>query len=338
MSTYRRYQEARDTAWRALLQIKEKRLPVDAEGLCGQIGAEVHPFPSAQEARLFRLIQQAGGGACVSLRIRGAWHIFLRQDRLDENQRRFSVAHELGHILLAHPTRSLSPGVRAFESRENQGDLILDPQDLDDYAADIFAIRLLAPACVLHEMHVDQSGQIITLCGLPPRAAALRAERMALLNERDVFYNHPLERQVRDQFLPFIRSRRTAAARESAAPVHPARSILVAPLPRPKAAEPEPPSPSMPRPQASAPETPDERPSADSEGPDVEEAPEMEEETAPSAAPEKPAEPASPAAPPLDDPDPVTDPTVPHKLPSWLWLAALTLALALLIFFLCRRE
>ena len=328
MRTYRRYQEARDTAWRALLQIKEKRLPVDAEGLCGQIGVEVHPFPDAEEARLFRLIQQAGGGTCVSLRVRGAWHIFLRQDRLDENQRRFSIAHELGHILLCHPTRSLAPGVRAFESRENQGDLILDPQDLDDYAADIFAIRLLAPACVLHEMHVDQSGQIITLCGLPPRAAALRAERMTLLNERDVFYNHPLERQVRDQFLPFIRFRQTAAARESVAPVHPARSILVAPLTRP-AAESEPSSPAMPRPQASTLETPDAGPSADSESPDVVEAPE------PPADPETHSEPVIDSEPSSNEPIP--HPDMPRKTPSWLWLSALTIALALLILFLCRR-
>ena len=322
MSTYRRYQEARDTAWRALLQIRDKRLPVDAEGLCGQIGAEVHPFPSAEEARLFRLIRQAGGGTCVSLRIRGGWHIFLRQERLDENQRRFSIAHELGHILLGHPTRSLAPGVRAFESRENQGDLIVDPQDLDDYAADIFAIRLLAPACVLHEMHVDQSGQIIALCGLPPRAAALRAERMGLLNERDAFYNHPLERQVRDQFLPFIRSRQTAAARESVFPVQPVRKTLPALLPRSKAAAPEPPSRGTPRPQASAPEKPDGGTSADSETPVL------------SAAPETRSEPANTAAPSSDDPVPAPD--IPRKISSWLWLAALTIALALLILFLSR--
>ena len=328
MSTYRRYQEARDTAWRALLQIKEKRLPVDAEGLCGQIGVEVHPFPGAEEARLSRMIQAAGGGTCVSLRIRGAWHIFLRQDRLDESQRRYSIAHELGHILLAHPTRSLVPGVRAFESRENQGDLIVDPQDLDDYAADIFAIRLLAPACVLHEMHVDQSGQIIALCGLPPRAAALRAERMGLLNERDAFYNHPLERQVRDQFLPFIRSRQTAAARECVSPVQPVRKTLPAPLPRPKAAELEPPSQATPRPQASAPETPDGGTSDDTEKLDADEAP------APSSVPKTHSEPARNAAPSSDDPVPAPD--IPRKISSWLWLAALTIALALLILFLSR--
>ena len=166
------------------------------------------------------------------------------------------MAHELGHLLLGHGTRSLAPGVRAFESRENQGDLMEDPESLDDYAADIFAIRLLAPACVLHEMRLDRSGPIMALCGLPPRAAAMRAERMQLLNERDVFYNHPLERQVRDQFLPFLRSRKTEAVQLSAASGPPAQHPHFQALPRvhpaafPGAAQPQP---DQPRHQAAAP-------------------------------------------------------------------------------------
>ena len=68
-----------------------------------------------------------------------------------------------------------------------------------------FALRLLAPACVLHALRVDTPGKIAALCGLPPRAAGLRDQRMALLNERDAFFSHPLERQVIAQFQPFIR-------------------------------------------------------------------------------------------------------------------------------------
>lgn len=214
VSSYRRYQEARDTAWRALLRLEEKRLPVDTEALARRVGVTVHPFPDGkQEPRLAALIQKAGGGKCVSLRIRGAWHVFLREDRLDEAGRRFSLAHELGHLLLGHETRALAPGVRAFCSRENAGDLMEDPDSPEECAADIFAIRLLAPACLLHELHIDMPGGIMRLCGLPPRAAALRGERMELLNRRDSFYAHPLERQVRDAFLPFLtESRRDGAS------------------------------------------------------------------------------------------------------------------------------
>ncbi len=205
---YQRYRQARDAAWRALLQLESKRLPVDPEALARQVGLGLSPFPqSDREPRLFALVQKAGSGPCVSLRIRGKWHAFLRESALDDQKRRFCVAHELGHLLLRHKTYVLSPGVLAFRGRENAGDLIEAPECSDDRDADIFAIRLLAPACLLHEMHVDTAGGIQRLCGLPPRAAAMRAERMALLAERDAFYSHALERRVRAAFLPYLRER-----------------------------------------------------------------------------------------------------------------------------------
>ncbi len=211
-STYRQYQEARDTAWRALLRLEEKRLPVDPLELAAQLGVEVHPDPDPREnQRLWTLTRQVRG-VCVSLRVQGAWHIFLRDGSLDDSQRRFAVAHELGHLLLGAGTRSLAPGVRCFDSGDNQGDLMDDPPNRADYAADIFAIRLLAPACLLHELGVDTPGGIMALCGLPPRAAALRAERMELLNQRNAFYANPLERRVRDAFRPYLSSRTAPAA------------------------------------------------------------------------------------------------------------------------------
>lgn len=239
MDRYRRYQEARDTAWRALLSLEEKRLPADPEALARQVGAQVHPYPqSDEEPRLYALAQKAGGGVCVSLRIRGVWHILVRESALDGDGRRFAVAHELGHLLLGHHTRALAPGVRAFCSTENAGDLMDEPASPEDEAADMFAIRLLAPACLLHEMRVDAPGGIRRLCGLPPKAAALRAERMALLNERDAFFTHPLERRVRDAFLPFLREKGLASP--SPAPL----------LPPPEAA---PARPAQPAPRREAP-------------------------------------------------------------------------------------
>ena len=218
-STYRQYQEARDTAWRALLRLEDKRLPAEPEALAALLGVEIHPFPDPQEnPRMYALANQVRG-VCVSLRIRNAWHLFVRDGALDVSKRRFAVAHELGHLLLGAETRSLAPGVRCFVSGDNQGDLMEDPQEMTDYAADIFAIRLLAPACLLHELGVDTPEGIIALCGLPPKAAALRAERMKLLNQRNAFYANPLERQVRDAFRPYLLSRMTPAAVQRAIPL-----------------------------------------------------------------------------------------------------------------------
>ncbi len=208
MSDYAQYQKARDAAWRALLDLPEKKLPVNVDALAKKLGVEIHPFPGKEQALLYNLVNRAAAGPCVSLRIRRAWHIFLRANAFDESHRRFAVAHELGHLLLGHETETLAPGVRCFAARESAGDVLEDTQEMDDYYADIFAIRLLAPAFALHEMHIDSSGGIMRLCGLPPHAAALRAERMELLNERDAFYTHILETKARNAFLPWLNGAR----------------------------------------------------------------------------------------------------------------------------------
>ena len=208
MSTYGQYQDARDAAWRALLELPEKKLPVDVDALAKKLGVDIHPFPGKEQALLHNLVNRAAGGPCVSLRIRRAWHIFIRPKAMDESHRRFAIGHELGHLLLAHETETLAPGVRCFAARENIGDVMEDTQELETYTADLFAIRLLAPACLLHEMHIDSSGEIIRLCGLPPHAAVIRAERMQLLNERDAYYTHILETKVRNAFLPWLNGER----------------------------------------------------------------------------------------------------------------------------------
>lgn len=206
MTTYRKYQEARNAAWRALLRLDEKKLPVDVAGLAARVGVQAHPWPDDKENPELKRLADQVGGLCASLRIQGAWHLFLRVDELDERTARFAVAHELGHLLLRHDTVALSPGVRRFLSQENRGDVLEDPREMTDYAADIFASRLLSPACVLRDAGVDTAEKIAALCGMPPRASALRAERMAELVLRDAFYRNPLEKQVRRAFDPWLNS------------------------------------------------------------------------------------------------------------------------------------
>lgn len=233
MSTYRRYQDARDAAWRTLLRFSARALPVDVRGIAAALGLSLHPFPDAQEEpRLHALVSRAMGSAnCVSLRLGRAWHCFLSPGITEESHIRFALAHELGHLILAHETYAVSPGVRAFQGRENAADLIEDPRGLDDYAADIFAIRLLAPACVLQALGADTPARIGALCGLPPRASALRAERMTLLETRNAFFSHPLERQVYDRFRPYL-SGGTAAPLQGRATDASSRPALDASLPR----------------------------------------------------------------------------------------------------------
>ena len=112
---------------------------------------------------------------------------------------RFTVAHELGHILLGHPTRE------GYNARTIDKDR---PQIESE--ADVFASRLLSPACVLWGLNLHTAEEIAKVCNISITAAQIRAERMDMLYKRDKFLISPLERNVYEQFKGFINNKKIA--------------------------------------------------------------------------------------------------------------------------------
>lgn len=181
---YRKYKESRDLVWRVLLQEGVRELPVNIVGLCKQMGIRVQHFVPTGES---------DGYTAVFL---GAPRIFTSSACSPERQR-FTVAHELGHILLGHV------GEAELVNREP------DPKDNPlEQAANVFASRLLAPACVLWALNARTPEEIAALCRISHQAATFRAERMKLLYERNKFLTSPMERKVYEQFAEFIQSRK----------------------------------------------------------------------------------------------------------------------------------
>lgn len=73
-----------------------------------------------------------------------------------------------------------------------------------EQAANVFASRLLAPACVLWGCGAKTPEQIAALCGISHKAAQFRADRMEMLYKRNKFLSSPLEREVYRQFAAYI--------------------------------------------------------------------------------------------------------------------------------------
>ena len=177
---YRKYQRSRDLAWRILLQENVRELPVNIVGLCKQMGIRVQYFTPT------------GGSDGYTTIFLGMPRIFVSRECSVERQR-FTIAHELGHILLGHV------GEAELVNREPEpGD---NPME---HEANVFASRLLAPACVLWALDVREPEEIAALCRISRQSAAFRAERMKLLYERNRFLSSPLERKVYEQFAAFI--------------------------------------------------------------------------------------------------------------------------------------
>ena len=178
---YKNYQKSRDAAWQILIDLKISSLPVKITALCRELGIDVKLAKVDSDSDGFTFIKS------------GSPVIVLNTNCTNNSRLRFTCAHELGHIILGH--------VGAYElvSRE--------PSALDnpiEQAANVFASRLLAPACVLWGCRVQNAEDIIKLCDISYAAAEYRMQRMKVLYARDKFLTSPLERKVYENFKPFI--------------------------------------------------------------------------------------------------------------------------------------
>lgn len=180
---YDDYQKARDLAWQILRREKIRALPVDVVEICRRLGIKVLEHAE--------LDHEVGDGlSCI---LGGVPYVFVRPGQ-SRQRCRFTVAHELGHILLGH--------VGKYELVNREPSPHDDPVE---QAANIFAARLLAPACVLWGCRVSSAAEIAALCDISSTAASVRWERMQILLARGKFLQSPMERQVYRQFKGYIK-------------------------------------------------------------------------------------------------------------------------------------
>ncbi len=179
---YKEYKESRNIAWEVLINEQIRELPVTIIPICRNMGIQVKLYTPDDDNSGYSII------------VKDTPFIFIDQGNPISRQR-FTAAHELGHILLGHV---------------NKFDLIgREPSSEDnpiEQAANVFASRLLAPACVLWGCGARTPDDIMKLCDISYAAASFRMERMKELYRRNKFLTSPLERKVYEQFEDYIRS------------------------------------------------------------------------------------------------------------------------------------
>lgn len=171
---YEIYKNVRDASWRFLIRHNICSLPVDLKPILFEMGITVRK----DNAGILRADER---GRAVNEN--GNLHIIVRDTPVP--QKRYTIMHEIGHIVLGHTEASGS-------------------SDVNEYAAERFAIGVLAPACVLWGTGVKTEEEIAELCSISITAAKNREKRMPELYTRNRFLISPLEKQVFEQFSDFI--------------------------------------------------------------------------------------------------------------------------------------
>jgi len=111
-------------------------------------------------------------------------YIIFYNDELPRGVQRFTIAHEIGHIILHHFKVPI-------ENREQE--------------ANMFAARLLMPMCVLHECKIKSEQEIMNLCDVSYISAHYRYERLVMLEDRNKFYVDYNEEVLKSKFEDFIK-------------------------------------------------------------------------------------------------------------------------------------
>lgn len=119
-----------------------------------------------------------------TLVVKGKCIIFY-DDSINKASQNFTLAHEIGHIVLKH--------------------YLQESPELMEREANMFAARLLMPMCILYECKVNTPEDIQRLCDVSFSAAKYRFQRLQLVKQRNKFYVDKTELEIKKQFDKFIK-------------------------------------------------------------------------------------------------------------------------------------
>ena len=196
---YSKYKKSRNLSWEILIQHNITSLPVRVSKICKALKIPIISYKDGyqilEKANQLKQCENSDG-----LSFGGA--IFYNQN-CSIGRQRFVVAHELAHNLVHD-----GQGIYNREPSENDNPI--------EQEANVFASRLLAPACVLWGLGVTNAQQISDICNISMQAAEFRMKRMNELYEREqdfirrygksCFLLSADERKVYEQFGDYIQN------------------------------------------------------------------------------------------------------------------------------------
>ncbi len=158
------------TAYEALALTSADSLPVDPAAVAEHFGIKLTDYATCARyysCSMEQLYQRGALGLSFLDDSDGVYVIAINENVRYQLRQRWSLAHELGHILLHHV----------------DSDSTLT--EAEERAADEFAAALLAPLTVLHFCGVSSAAEIASMCRISDAAAEARFRELQKLRSED---------------------------------------------------------------------------------------------------------------------------------------------------------
>ena len=186
LNVYGTYANVRDSAWQVLIDYNIRSLPVSVVDIACASDISIIKNTDVDELKSSEVGASIFDGE--------KWYI-VYDNTVSKERIRYTIAHELGHIFLGHPLK-LGYHARTIDTDKPE----------TERQADMFAIRLLAPACVIWGLDLHSAEEIQKFFNISYSAAKARASRMQILYERNKFLLSGLERKVYANFEEYIKT------------------------------------------------------------------------------------------------------------------------------------
>lgn len=172
INKYTSYKKARDAAWQLIIDMNINELPVKVSTIIRQLGIGLYNYQdNAEFIYKLKLDTIAKSSDGFTLFMNNQYKIFYDNTK-SVARIRFTLGHELGHIICKHEFQKVSDSyITTRNSEPKQNDSIIETE------ANMFAARLLAPACVLHELKLFTAEEISEHCCISQQAAEFRCQR-----------------------------------------------------------------------------------------------------------------------------------------------------------------
>lgn len=182
---YGLYSNVRNSAWQCLIDFNVSNLPVDVMKIARLAGVYV-----VKNSKVNMLREKEHGRSFFD----GETWITVYNDDDSEEITRFAIAHELGHFFLGHAL--------AYAKYADKKEFSKKPHA--EQEADMFALRLLCPACVIRDLNITDAEDIARICEIPHLWAERRFRRLRELNQRRKYFTSPVECEVYNRFNTFL--------------------------------------------------------------------------------------------------------------------------------------